>query len=304
MILPAEYAKPVPRDLAPGMRVQFKDTVSTLADEDEKLVVVLGDISMFQFRHFKAKHPERFFNMGICENTLISITAGLASQGLRPFVHTIAPFLVDRCVEQIKLDMCYNEFGGNIVTTGASFDYAWDGGTHHTYMDLAILRMLPTMEVCQPGSPREIDALIRARYSSDIPTYYRLSDNPHGFDLDMPFGKAAVLKDGSEKLTIMTAGPILKNVAEAVADLDVNLVYFNVIKPIDKNAIKRFASTPILVVHDAFGLHEAINEVPGLNTTYHGLPDAFCGWYGTVHDIRAKIGLDPQSIRAKVESML
>lgn len=304
MILPAEYAKPVPRDLAPGMRVQFKDTVSTLADEDEKLVVVLGDISMFQFRHFKAKHPERFFNMGICENTLISITAGLASQGLRPFVHTIAPFLVDRCVEQIKLDMCYNEFGGNIVTTGASFDYAWDGGTHHTYMDLAILRMLPTMEVCQPGSPREIDALIRARYASDNPTYYRLSDNPHGFDLDMPFGKAAVLKDGSEKLTIMTAGPILKNVAEAVADLDVNLVYFNVIKPIDKNAIKRFASTPILVVHDAFGLHEAINEVPGLNTTYHGLPDAFCGWYGTVHDIRAKIGLDPQSIRAKVESML
>lgn len=304
MTMQLKPVDPDAKDFAPGMRVQFKDTVSDLADIDEKLVVVLGDISMFQFRHFKEKHPERFFNMGICENSLISITAGLAAQGLRPFVHTIAPFLVDRCVEQIKLDMSYNEFGGNIVTTGASFDYAWDGGTHHTYMDMAILRMLPKMGVCQPGSPREVDAMIRARYAGAEPTYYRLSDNPHGFDIDLPFGKAAVLKEGSDKLTVMTAGPILKNVVEAVQDLDVNLVYFNVIKPIDKEIVERFAKTPILVVHDAFGLHEAINETPGLNTTYHGLPDEFCGWYGTVHDIRKRIGLDPEGIRAKAESML
>lgn len=289
---------------AAGMRDQFKETVSALAEIDEKVVVVLGDISMFQFRHFKDKHPERFFNMGICENTLISVTAGLASQGLRPFVHTIAPFLIDRSVEQIKLDMCYNQFGGNIVSTGATFDYAWDGATHHTHMDLAILRMLPTMGVCQPGSPRELDALIRARYAGQQPTYFRLSDNPHGFDLDLPFGQAAVLKEGSDKLTIMTAGPILKTVYEGVSDLDVNLVYFNTIKPIDKVAVRRFSNTPILVIHDAFGLHEAVNETPNLNTTYHGLPDQFCAWYGTVHDLRKRIGLDPASIRQKVQSML
>lgn len=289
---------------AGGMRDQFKETVSALAETDDKVVVVLGDISMFQFRQFKEKHPRRFFNMGICENTLISVTAGLASQGLRPFVHTIAPFLIDRSIEQLKLDMCYNEFGGNIVSTGASFDYAWDGATHHTYMDLAILRMLPTMGVCQPGSPRELDTLIRARYAGAQPTYFRLSDNPHGMEIDVPFGNAAVLKEGSTKLTVMTAGPILKTVFEGVSDLDVNLVYFNTIKPIDKDAIRRFAHTPILVVHDAFGLHEAINETPGLNTTYHGLPDRFCGWYGTVHDIRKRIGLDAAGIREKALSML
>ncbi len=121
-----------PTDSKVGMRDQFKETVSQLADVDDKVVVVLGDISMFQFRNFKEKHPSRFFNMGICENTLISVTAGLSAQGLRPFVHTIAPFLVDRSVEQIKLDMCYNQFAGNIVSTGATFDYAWDGATHHT----------------------------------------------------------------------------------------------------------------------------------------------------------------------------
>lgn len=287
------------------MRTQFRDTVAALGEADDKVVVVLGDISMFQFKAFSEKYPTRFYNMGICENSLISITAGLSSQGLRPFVHTIAPFLVDRCVEQIKLDMCYNEFGGTIVTTGATFDYAWDGATHHTYMDLAILRMLPKMGVCQPGSKREVDALIRARYAGADPTYVRLSDNPHGLDIDVTFGKANVLKNGSKKLTVMTAGPIAGNVMEAVKDLDVNLVYFSTIKPIDGEAIGQFKDTRILVVHDAFGLHEAINsELPGLNTTYHGLPDAFCGWYGTVHDLRKRIGLDPAGIRARALSLL
>lgn len=298
-----------PADHKIGMRNQFKDTVSGLAETDDKVVVVLGDISVFQFRHFSAKHPERFFNMGICENSLISITAGMAAQGLHPFVHTIAPFLTDRCVEQIKLDMCYNEFGGNIVSTGASFDYAWDGATHHTHMDLAILRMLPTMGVCQPGSPAELDALIQQRFDGPRPTYFRLSDHSHSLDLEAEhgpaeFGKAVVVKDGGHPTTIMTAGPIFANVWEAVKDLDVNVVYFHTIKPIDQEVVARFSDTKILVVHDAFGLREAINETPGLHTTYHGLPDQFCGWYGTVHDIRKKVGLDPAAIRERSQSLI
>ena len=80
---------------------------------------------------------------------------------------------------------------------------------------------------------------------------------------------------------------------EACRDLPVNLVYFHTLKPIDKALIERFRDTDILVVHDAYGLHEAISEVPALRMHYHGLPDAFCGWYGTVHDIRKRIGLDP-----------
>jgi transketolase len=82
--------------------------------------------------------------------------------------------------------------------------------------------------------------------------------------------------------------------------LDVNLVYFHTVKPIDTAVIERFRHTRILVVHDAFGLYEAISEVPGLRMKYHGLPDQYCVWYGTVHDIRARIGLDVPSIREAV----
>ncbi len=286
------------------MRKQFITTASELALADDKVVILLGDISHFPFMPVQQKIPSRVHNLGICENAILSVGAGLAAQGMHPFLHTINPFLTERCVEQIKLDLCYNQFGANIVTTGASFDYAWDGATHHCYNDLAILRLLPGMEVTQPGNPKELDTLIRSQYNNGKPTYFRLSDHSHKLDFPVQFGKANILKDTGAKLTVMTAGPILANVFEACQDLPVNLVYFNTLKPIDHDVVARFKHTKILVVHDAHGLREAINETPDLNTAYHGLPDQFCVWYGTVHDLRKKVGLDPAGIRQAVQARL
>jgi transketolase len=282
------------------MRKQFRDTIMDLSTYDDKIVMVLGDVSVYLFNDFKEKYHDRFYNMGICENTLISVAAGLSSQGFFPFVHTIAPFVTERSFEQIKLDMCYNQFGANIVSCGASFDYAWDGATHHSYTDLAILRMLPHIEVIQPGSRKEVDILIRSQYNNGETTYFRLSDHPHDIDVPVEFGKGVVLRDSGSDVTVMTAGPILDNVMEACRDLDVNLVYFHTIKPIDKEIISRFKSSEILVIHDAFGLYEAICEVPTLSISYHGMPDEFMSCYGTLKDVRKKIGLDTESIREVV----
>jgi transketolase len=286
------------------MRRQFKQTIMDLATSDDRIVLIFGDVSVYLFNEFQEKYPDRFYNMGICENTLITVGAGLSSQGFYPFVHTITPFITERSFEQIKLDMCYNKFGGNIVSCGASFDYAWDGATHHCYTDLAILRLLPGIEVIQPGSRKEIDILLRSQYNNGKTTYFRLSDHPHEIDIPVEFGQGVILKDCQARLTVMTAGPILGNVMKACQDLDVNLVYFHTIKPIDKEIIFKFKDTKILVIHDAFGLYEAICEVPNLSVSYHGLLDEFCSWYGTLHDIRKKIGLDPESIRKVVEQKL
>ena len=271
-----------------------------LSRGDDSIVVMLGDVSVYLFNSFREKYPGRFYNMGICENTLISAAAGLSSQGFVPFVHTIAPFITERSYEQIKLDMSYNQFGGNIVSCGASFDYAWDGATHHSYTDLVILRLLPGMEVVQPGSNKELDVLLRSQYNNGNPTYFRLTEHPHDIDLPVEFGKGVIIKDLGADITIMTAGPILENVIEACDDLDVNLVYFHTIKPIDKVVINKFADTRILVVHDAFGLYEAISEVPNLRTSYHGLQDKFYCSYGTPQDIRKEIGLDVEGIRDEI----
>jgi transketolase len=279
------------------MRQQFKNTISELAVHDDTIVLIFGDVSVYLFREFQQKYPQRFYNMGICENTLISVAAGLRAQGFTPFIHTIAPFLTERSYEQIKLDMCYNKFPGNIVTCGASFDYAWDGATHHSHTDLGILRMLPNMEVLQPGSIRELDVLMRSQYNSENVTYFRLSDHPHEIDFPVEFAKAVVLKDMGADITVMTAGPILGNVFEASRDLKINLVYHHTIKPIDAAVVRRFKDTEIIVVHDAFGLYEAVCETPGINVAPYGFDDQFCCSYGTLDQIRGKIGLDIKAIR-------
>lgn len=287
------------------MRKQFRDTVMNISEHDNRTVMIFGDVSVYLFDDFKKKYHNRFYNMGICENSLVTIGAGLSSQGLIPFVHTITPFITERSFEQIKLDMCYNKFGGNILTCGASFDYAWDGPTHYCFTDLSILRLLPGIEVIQPGSIKELDLLLRSQYDNRKTTYFRLSDYPHNINIGpIKFGKGVIIKNIGSNVTIMTAGPILENIVNACSDLNINIVYFHTIKPIDKELILKFKDTKILVIHDAFGLYEAICEVPNISISYHGIPDDFCCWYGTLYTMRKKLGLDIESIRCIAIDMI
>jgi transketolase len=286
------------------MRAQFIDTVLRLASADPKIQIILGDISVFLFREFQAKYPDQIHNVGICENTLISLAAGMSSVGLRPFVHTIGPFIVDRSFEHIKLDMCYNAFGGNIVTCGASYDYAWDGSTHHCPNDLLHLSSLPNCEVMQPGNKHEVDALITSQYANHKTSYYRVSTQSHSFKFECEFGKAVIVKDLNAKTTIMTAGPILQNVNDALSDLPVNIVYFHTLKPIDVPLINRFKHTQIIVIHDALGLLEILAPIPNLRLKHIGLPDEFLAYYGHTDEIHKQIGLDPHSIRSTVQDIL
>lgn len=287
------------------MRQQFRDTALKLAGVDDKLILLFGDISVYLFNDFSRQYPGRLLNIGICENTLISMAAGMSAAGYHPVVHTIAPFVTERSYEQVKLDLCYNRFGCTIVTCGGSFDYAWDGATHHCYTDLELMRMLPGMEVIQPGSKKEFDILFSACYDNGNPTYMRIAADEHGLDLPVEFGRGVIVRESrGADVTVVTAGPILGNVMAACSDLPVNVLYFHTIKPIDTTLLMRFADTRIIVVHDAFGLFEAVNASCPVAATYHGLPDNFCCHYGTLSDIRGKLGLDAAGIRERAGAML
>jgi transketolase len=287
------------------MRRQFKDTVLRLAEHDDRLVLLFGDISVYLFNEFTARYPERLLNAGICENTLISMAAGMSATGFHPVVHTITPFVTERSYEQVKLDLCYNRFGATIVTCGGSFDYAWDGATHHCYTDIELMRMLPGMEVMQPGTKKEFDTLFSSCYDNGNPSYIRIAADEHGIDLPVEFGKGVLVrKTLGAKLTVVTAGPLLANVVAACEGLPVNILYFHTIKPLDTELLTHFSDTDLLVAHDAFGLFEAINSAVNAKTSYHGLPDRFCCYYGTLADIRERLGLDIQGIRRKVERSL
>lgn len=280
------------------MRKQFKDTMLDLAGVDPRLVLLFGDISVFLFRDFQQRYPDRFYNLGICEATLVSVAAGMQAEGFVPVVHSIAPFVTERAMEQIKVDLCYNQRPANIVSCGATMDYAWDGATHHAWMDIAFMRLLPGTEVFQPGTAREADFLLRHYYASEQTSYYRLSDQSHGYELPLDRGRGgAVVRDLGAPVTIVTAGPILADVMSAVADLHVNVVYVHTIKPFDHDLLGHFAHTELRVVHDSFGLHEAVCEIAGRSVDRLGLPDRFCGTYGTLADARRDLGLSVADIR-------
>ncbi len=286
------------------MRKQFKETIMDIAQNDERIVLLFGDVSVYMFREFQQLYPERFFNLGICENTIVAAAAGMAAHGLIPFAHSIAPFLTERCYEHIKIDLCYNQFPVNLVTCGATFDYAWDGPTHNCYTDLAILRLLPNIDVLQPGSMHELDILLRQRYDSGTSTYFRLSDFPHQIDFPVAFGKGNVLKDCKAEMTVVTAGPVLSEVLPAVRDLDVNLIYFHTLKPIDNCLLNNFQHTRFIVIHDAFGLRETVSEAVSSSVDYIGPGDQFSVCYGRLEDNRRGVGIDSKAIREKLKLII
>jgi len=149
----------------------------------------------------------------------VSVAAGIAMEGFIPIVHSITPFLVERPFEQIKDDFCYQQLGGNFISTGASYDYSTEGMTHHGPGDVQLLRSLPGMQIVVPGTPGEFDSLFRESYANGSPTYYRLAVKSNPVEYPVRFGELAVVKQGKQA-TVIAVGPMLASVLPAVEDMD------------------------------------------------------------------------------------
>src|SRR5262249_33705790 len=156
------------------MRNAFASEITALAAQDERIVLLSGDIGNKLFDEFKARFPGRFLNCGVAEANMISMAAGLAMCGLRPVTYTIASFTTVRCLEQIRIDACYHHQPIVIAGVGAGLAYAANGGTHHSCEDIALLRALPGMTVVCPGDPVEVRLALRAALQEPGPVYLRL----------------------------------------------------------------------------------------------------------------------------------
>ena len=143
--------------MSQAMKDAFSNTMLEVRLQDDRLVMLVGDISHFALRPFAKSCPGRFYNVGILEPTIVSMAAGLANVGLLPVAHTIAPFLIERSFEQIKLDFCYQDLGGTLISVGSAFDYTTLGCTHHCYTDMALIGALPGTEIVYPATPRELN---------------------------------------------------------------------------------------------------------------------------------------------------
>ena len=156
------------------MRDAFAKEVKLLAENNNEIVLLSGDIGNRMFDDYKKIAPDRFLNCGIAEANMMSMASGMALRGLRPIVYTITPFTTTRCLEQIKIGAAYHKAPIIIVGTGSGLSYAELGPTHHSFEDIAILRSIPDLNILAPCDSHELKAQFCDALKSDYPTYIRI----------------------------------------------------------------------------------------------------------------------------------
>lgn len=305
------------------MRNAFAAEMTALAVEDPRLVLLSGDIGNRLFDRFKEAAPDRFYNCGVAEANMISVGAGLALSGMRPVAYTIAPFITARCLEQIRVDLCYHHAPVVIVGVGAGLSYAANGPTHHSCEDLAQLRTLPGMRVLCPADPQETRAAMRAALAHDGPTYVRIGKkgepNIHPEVPPLAFGKVLPVRAGDEVCLVAT-GTVLPLALEAANRLAARGISAAVVscpsvKPLDEafllEAFMRYRVIATVEEHSRLGgLGGAVAEwrcdqdAPRAALVRIGTGDHFLHEAGEQEYARAHYGLTPEAIAQRLVARL
>lgn len=200
------------------MRNAFVDELIKVAAEDEKVWLLNADLGYSVLEPFQEKFPDRYLNVGVSEQNMIGVAAGLALSGAKVFVYSIANFPTFRCLEQIRVDVCYHDASVCVVSVGGGFAYGTQGYTHHAIEDIAVMRSLPGMRVAAPTDPMETRAFVRTYTREPGPAYLRLNrggepvlhDNMDGLGGPGP----VVMAEGSD-VTIVVSGAVAAEAMEA-----------------------------------------------------------------------------------------
>jgi transketolase len=297
------------------MREAFGRTATDLVHTDPDVAVVLAVISRDLFGV-----SDRIVDVGIAEQCMVGIAAGMALAGLRPIVHSITPFLVERPYEQIKTDLVLQRLPAVLVSTGASYDYASEGGTHSGHGDVAVLHALPDVEIHVPGTTAEAETALRVTYRRDAVSYIRLSASDNG----MSNADASVLRYGAGA-TVVAVGPMLAPVLAATEGLDVTVLYTSVVRPFDgaalAAAVRRAEDLPGAHADARPGGHPVVTVEPyagevlvpavldalaprPVRLVRIGVPRAGAGHYGTPADHDRTHRLDPASLRERIAAVV
>lgn len=299
------------------MRNSFAKAVGELADSHSELVLLAGDIGNRLFDAYKERHPERFYNCGVAEASMTGIASGLAATGLRPVTYTITPFNTTRCLEQIRVDICYPNLPVIIVGTGSGLSYASLGATHQSMEDIGFLRLLPNMNVICPADSVEVKLALKDAFRLSTPTYIRLGKKGeplvHTTKPDFQIGKGITMQEGTDVaiLSIGTMLPVALGCAERLEEqkISVKIVSLHTVKPLDTELLQDlFTHYPVIAVLEEHGIAggagSAILEWGNqnrvdLNKLYcFGGPDRFLTACGNQNEARQEIGLTAENITA------
>jgi len=289
------------------MRRAAAEAVVELFQEDPRVAIVLAEISTDLFEPAFRHDPRRAVNVGIMEQSMVGIAAGFALEGLLPVVHTIAPFLAERALEQVKLDFGYQGLEGLFVSTGASYDYGTSGFTHHSPGDVAALSTVPGMEIVVPGAAAEAHALVRAKHANGRPTYVRTTVAENGAARELVPSGLTLVRRGAE-LTVVAVGPMLDRTLAALDGIDATVLYATTVLPLDAATLAAETVSPDVVVVEPFFEGTLAGQVAAAlahrptRLLSIGVPRRAITSYGTTAEHDHELGLDTAGIRERVRA--
>ncbi|MBQ36789.1 MAG: transketolase [Gemmatimonadaceae bacterium] len=305
------------------MRVRCTNMIHELARRDERVVYIGSDLSPGLLDEMKAEFPTRHFMEGITEAHLVGMAAGMAMEGLLPYVHTIATFITRRCYEQVAIDLCLHDLPVRLIGNGGGYVYAPLGATHQSIEDLAIMRALPNMTVTAACDADEMTRLMEASLEWPHPMYIRLakggdpiiSDGSRGFEIGRAVDMTGEAGQGADVLLVSTGVATTQALSASQGlveeGITCRLLHLHTVKPIDTEALVEAAASARLVVtveeHTVVGglgsavletLSDGLDHMPKLRRL--GIPDRFSENYGSQADLMGACGFDAEGIQATV----
>jgi len=296
------------------MRDAFFDAVYDLAATDKNLIVLTADHGAFSLERFKKDFPRQYFNVGISEQNMVMLAAGLALSGKSVCIYSIVNFVTLRCFEQISIDLGGMRLPVTIVGVGAGFTYSTDGPTHHGVQDIAAMASVPNLHIYNCSDACNSDAFARMAYADPGPAYVRIEKGrfPTLYGKDTNFSDGlAVLKSGRD-ITLVASGYLVQGAMEAARQLadvgvDAGVIDLYRIKPLNAELLAQSLRETggILTVEDnvanggigsmvATALMEQGISLPLRRIS---LGEGPCYRYGTREWVYAMSGLDAESIK-------
>ena len=292
------------------MRKAFYQRVSDMIRNEPDTTYFTVDIGMWAIRDVLREFPDRCTNVGVYEDGMFSIAAGMASRGLIPTVFGIQPYLIERTLEQIKMDLAYQKLGINVVGTGAAVEYSKYGYSHYCAEDVQLVKMIPGCEFVAPGTAKQLIQLFDQSYRDGAPTFYRLSDHPNvRYDPDVVFGRANIMQTGTQA-TVIAVSVMLDQVMNACRGRDVTVLYYTTLEPFDRQTLaEQCPSGKVLIVEPEYEgslLYDVYRALPGqsLQIDHVALPREIFRNYGTYQEKMLYYGLTEHAISEKLDRMI
>ena len=297
-----------------GSRASFGLACVDLAKEIDNLMVLTADVSTSAgLERYRKTYKDKFLDVGIAEQNMIGIAAGLSSEGYEVITATFAPFQTMRCCEQIRVNLGYMHQKVIMVGLASGVVLGELGFTHCAFEDIGVLRSIPNITIISPADCFETIKATKEAIKHNNSVYIRLTgganaDMVYKEDYDFQIGKAIKLKDG-EKLSILASGTMVSKAIEIADELNANVYNFHTIKPIDEEAIIEASKTGYIVTieeHNVIGgLGSSVAEVISkhkLNVKHLilGIPDNYTK-AATYEDLLDEYGLIPEKIKKSIE---